>query len=303
MSASLLLCILNSGFAQAETDTIGAAGSYGYQYGMMKLVEVDVTESAVVTQLEFALSNYGWGDEVTLVAYVRDGDHFALMASAEASFADGDVVWAQSGELSLLFEAGGTYAIGAYVGDGVLYFYDDNEPGDLWFGDTTGSYQVEGGVSDSIEPDEREGHYYYMQVTSSPADADGDGGVAVEFGGNDCDDSDPSVNAGAEETPYDGIDQDCDGFDLTDVDGDGEDAVEAGGSDCDDEDPSIGTGLPETCDDGIDQDCDGSDLSCDEANQIPSVDASADCGCGTGASMGGAALALGLAGVLSRRRR
>lgn len=62
------------------------------------------------------------------------------------------------------------------------------------------------------------------------------------------------------EIPYDRIDQDCDGVDLTDVDGDGFPAPEAGGSDCDDADRHINPNAEHVAYDGIDQNCDGSDL-------------------------------------------
>ena len=59
-----------------------------------------------------------------------------------------------------------------------------------------------------------------------------------------------------DEIPYDWIDQDCDGADLTDVDGDGQDSTEVGGRDCDDTDPEVHAGNAEECN-GIDDDCDG----------------------------------------------
>jgi hypothetical protein len=76
----------------------------------------------------------------------------------------------------------------------------------------------------------------------------------------DCDDTDPTVFHGAEETAYDGIDQDCDDADLTDVDEDGFDSTAvAGGDDCDDEDPAVNPAATETWYDGVDADCDGAD--------------------------------------------
>jgi hypothetical protein len=76
----------------------------------------------------------------------------------------------------------------------------------------------------------------------------------------DCDDDDARLYPGATEIPYDGIDQDCDGSDLTDVDGDGYSSTEAGGWDCDDSDSGVHPGAPEVPYDGVDDDCDGTDL-------------------------------------------
>lgn len=84
-------------------------------------------------------------------------------------------------------------------------------------------------------------------------DDDGDGSSEMQ---GDCDDTSTLPSYPITEVPYDGIDQDCDGIDLTDLDGDGVTAAEAGGTDCNDSDPSIQpfeVELP----DGIDQDCDG----------------------------------------------
>lgn len=94
------------------------------------------------------------------------------------------------------------------------------------------------------------------------ANAAGDAGCDEPAGfvanAQDCDDTVPTVNPGAAETPYDGVDDDCDGTDLTDVDGDGGSAQVAGGTDCDDDDSSVFTGAEERwADDGTDNDCDG----------------------------------------------
>ncbi len=55
--------------------------------------------------------------------------------------------------------------------------------------------------------------------------------------------------------PYDGIDQDGDGYDVVDVDGDGFSSELAGGSDCNDRDANVHPGAIEIPDDEIEQDC------------------------------------------------
>ncbi len=84
-------------------------------------------------------------------------------------------------------------------------------------------------------------------------DADCDGYGAAE----DCDDADPAINPGADEVPYDAIDQDCDGLDLTDVDGDGFDASEVGGDDCDDGAAEVHPDAMEIPCNTVDEDCNG----------------------------------------------
>lgn len=91
-----------------------------------------------------------------------------------------------------------------------------------------------------------------------PWDADGDGFYAHA----DCDDDDVTAFPGAQEVPYDGVDQDCDGLDLDDLDGDGYPGGD--GPDCDDEDADVHPDQVETWYDGIDADCDGrSDFDAD----------------------------------------
>ncbi len=104
-------------------------------------------------------------------------------------------------------------------------------------------------ISDQEDPRDRD---------LSDIDNDGDGYTENE---NDCDDTNPSIHPGSLDIPYDGIDQDCSGQDLTDVDGDGFDAIAAGGNDCNDNDPNINPGAQEIAYDGIDQDCSGQDLT------------------------------------------
>ncbi len=125
----------------------------------------------------------------------------------------------------------------------------------------------------------------------STLDLDGDGVIAAE----DCDDDNADVYPGNDETPYNGIDDDCDeATPDDDLDGDGFMLAD----DCDDTNPDINSAAMEIPNNDVDEDCDGealvidedgdgfnSDEDCDDNNaevnsdatEIPNNDVDEDC--------------------------
>jgi len=153
-----------------------------------------------------------------------------------------------------------------------------------------GSEVCNGGVDDDCDglADDDDDSLDASDGSTWYADADEDGyGDASDWitaceqpGGyvedsSDCDDGSATVNPGATETWYDGVDADCDGSSDYDADADSYASDSFGGEDCDDGDASINPDAYDIPEDGVDQDCDGTDASTDDG-------ATFDTGSGTG---------------------
>ncbi|MFO0004748.1 MAG: putative metal-binding motif-containing protein, partial [bacterium] len=101
------------------------------------------------------------------------------------------------------------------------------------------------------------GEQLRVQVTATVeygTDWDGDGYTDTALSGTDCDDGDASINPGAAEIWYDGVDQDCDRRSDYDADRDGYGSDAYWGRDCDDFDATINPAAAEVWYDGVDQD-------------------------------------------------
>ncbi len=114
-----------------------------------------------------------------------------------------------------------------------------------------GDYSVSLVIDDSVSG----GHVEVPVTAHVQEDVDGDNYGSVQSGGTDCDDADATVNPGATDTWYDGIDSNCDGANDYDQDNDGYNV----GTDCDDTDATVHPDAADAWYDGVDSNCLGDD--------------------------------------------
>lgn len=117
------------------------------------------------------------------------------------------------------------------------------------------------------------------------ADRDGDGRCIALVGGDDCDDTDPTVYTGASETCGDGVDQDCDGADAV--------CEDTGDSSAGDSSPDTGAGPDSPPDSGASPESGAADTG---PTKAPGCE-----GCAN--AQGSSWLPLALIALLGARRR
>ncbi|MCB9765622.1 MAG: hypothetical protein H6739_37960 [Alphaproteobacteria bacterium] len=223
----------------------------------------------------------GYGTEDFLVGAMtnRRFDHFGYIDEVslwDRALSDGDIAWVYD------FYTDGD-------GDGFNHTDDcDPDSGSVFPGAPEVCDQLDNDCDSSVDED--------VDLFIWYVDADGDGYGNPEFSiedcrqpsgyvadSADCNDDDRTTFPGADEIPYDGVDQDCDGSDLCDVDDDGYEAQECQGTDCDDLDASSYPGAA-----GLTDDCQQADGGPDSGignadSGVGENDKDDRCGCGVDA--------------------
>lgn len=164
-------------------------------------------------------------------------------------------------------------------GDGFVSCTSSGTFSDTWLGDSS---VLGGDDCNDTDPYSFPGAAAQDSTTDCLRDADLDGYGDISNGGTDCDDADAGVYPGATELAMDGVDQNCDGYELCPLDADGDGFIGTSGQtlsteiecgmngtlDCNDSDATIHPGAPET-DGASDLNCDGLesvDSTCESAN-------------------------------------
>ncbi len=224
-------------------------------------------DATVVSSISAPLTLYSWDTSHPIWNGVYQPP--TTMSGIDAGWGDnGDRMSPSSGATSVGGYSGSTSTTNAaiVIGNGGTTIYNG-----FLFDDYP--YDADGdGTKDIVELIANEVEYLISGGVSCDSDSDGYDATG-SCGGTDCDDADPTINPGASEVPYNGIDEDCDGVDLDDVDGDGYVGPDGYGTgyDCDDSDPAINPGAIESWYDGIDQDCaQDDDFDQDRDGYVPS---------------------------------
>ena len=216
-------------------------------------------------------------DDPLLEDYRNDGncDNDDLRLAAGSTLID-------AGDATILDADGSTSDIGAYGGPGSSIFDGDGDGydnvDDCDDGDSAvnpGALESCNGVDDDCDGELDESGATGETTWYADADSDGYGDSATTLDAcdqpsghvgdaTDCDDTDATVNPGAVEVWYDGLDADCAGDSDYDADADGFDSDAHSGTDCDDTDASVYVGAADAWYDGVDSDCAGnSDFDAD----------------------------------------
>ncbi len=252
----------------------------------------EASTSADVRNVVLVENEAAYGGGAAIVAGVGSVWWNNTFVGNDASAAGGQVYVAEgyaelvSSIFYLAVDGGGVYGDSTAAASSDLYYNDvyDNAGGDYAgdFEDPTGesgNLDLDPDLRDYASGDAFSAMDLRLNVSSPcvdgghPSEYDPDGSVSDigAYGGEDadvqdldgdgwydsldCDDEDATINPDEPETPYDGIDQDCDGDDLIDVDGDGYDADVVGGDDCDDDEADVYPGASDAWYDGVDADC------------------------------------------------